>query len=209
MRPAKLVVMTTVVLCLTLAVTAQQPPKAQPQPPQQQVDQDRTEAAHSELLNAKDKAAEASRLTEAVSPALPATAASTAPIPRKNYVDEHIFGKIERDKIPHSPLAGDEEFLRRAYLDAVGFLPTPEKVRSFVADPDPNKRDKLIDSLIGTEEFTDQWAYHYDELLRTRMATFHVWTKQWLKVDRPYNEVFNDLVTISAKNMVGQPLATG
>ena len=80
MKPAKLVFMTAVVFCLTLAVTAQQPQKVQPQPPQQQVDQDRTEAAHSELLNAKDKAAEASRLTQAVSPALPAGAASTAPI---------------------------------------------------------------------------------------------------------------------------------
>src|SRR5438874_1024951 len=153
MKSAKLVLMTAVVFCLTLAVTAQQPQKVQPQPPQQQVDQDRTEAAHSELLNAKDKAAEASRLTQAVSPALPAAAASTAPIPRKNFVDEHIFGKIDRDKVPHSALAGDEEFLRRAYLDAVGFLPAPEKVRSFVADTDPNKRDKLIDSLIGSEQF--------------------------------------------------------
>src|SRR4029077_6256885 len=123
---------------LTLGVTAQQPRTTLPQSPQQQVDQDRTEAAHSELLNAKDKAAEASRLTQAVSPALPSAAASTAPIPRKNFVDEHIFGKIERDNIPHSPLAGDEEFLRRAYLDAVGFLPTPEKVKSFAADTDPN-----------------------------------------------------------------------
>src|SRR5262249_17637700 len=190
-----------------LAVTAQQPQPAQSQPAQPQVDQDRTEAAHSELLNAKDKAAEASRLTEAVSPALPATAASTAPIPRKNYVDEHIFGKIERDKIPHSPLAGDEEFLRRAYLDAVGFLPSPEKVRSFVTDTDPNKRDKLIDSLIGTEEFADQWAYHYGELFRTRAAAFHYWTKAWLKVDRPYSDVFADMVTPTTKNGRGLPTA--
>src|SRR5579862_7501454 len=122
MKPARLVLTTTVVLCLTLAIAAQQPQKAPAPQNQQQVDPDPIEAAHSELLNAKDKAAEASRLTQAVSPALPVTAASTAPIPRKNFVDEHIFGKIERDNIPHAPLAGDEEFLRRAYLDAVGFL---------------------------------------------------------------------------------------
>src|SRR5207237_4320311 len=150
----------------------------------------RTEAAHSEWLNAKDKAAEASRLTQAVSPALPAAAASTAPIPRKNFVDEHIFGKIERDNIPHSPLAGDEEFLRRAYHDATGFLPSAEKIRSFVADTDPNKRDTLIDSLIGTEQFADQWAYQYGELFRTRAAAFHYWTKAWLKADLPYNDDF-------------------
>jgi len=68
-----------------------------------------------------------------------------------------------------------------------------------VADTDPNKRDKLIDSLIGTEEFADQWAYFYDELFRTRAAQFHYWTKQWLKVDRPYSDVFADMVTPVSK----------
>src|SRR5204862_128772 len=172
MKPVKSVLTTTLVLCLTLVVTAQLPQTATPQQNQPQADTDRIEAAHSELLNAKDKAEEASRLTNAVSPALPGTAASSAPIPRKNLIDEHIFGRIERDNIPHAPLAGDEEFLRRAYVDAVGFLPTPEKIRSFVADKDPNKRDKLIDSLISTEEFADQWAYFYGELFRTRAASF-------------------------------------
>ena len=158
-------------------------------------------------MTGTDKAAEASKLTNAVAPALPGGAASSAPIPRKNFVDEHIFGRIERDKIPHAPLAGDEEFLRRAYVDAIGFLPSPDKVRSFVADTDPNKRDKLIDSLIGTEEFADQWAYHYDELFRTRAQGFHYWTKQWLKVDRPYNDVFADMVTPVSKNSRGLPTA--
>src|SRR3989449_5808966 len=164
MKPVKMVLTTTVVLCLTLAVTAQQPQNTLTPQDQLQVDQDRIEAAHSELLNAKDKAEEASRLTQAVAGALPDAAASSAPILRKNFIDEHIFGRIERDKIPHAPLAGDEEFLRRVYVDATGFLPTADKIRSFVADTDPTKRDRLIDSLIGTEEFPDQWAYHYGEL---------------------------------------------
>src|SRR2546426_5682104 len=207
MKPLKLVLMATAILCLTFVVTAQGPQNGQPQQGQPQADPDRIEAAHSELLNAKDKAAEASKLTEAVAPALPGAAASTAPIPRKNFIDEHIFGRIERDNIPHAPLASDEEFLRRAYVDAIGFAPTPEKIRSFVADTDPNKRDKLIDSLIGTEEFADQWAYYYGELFRTRASQFHYWTKTWLKVDRPYNEVFSDMVTPVTKNSRGLPTA--
>src|SRR5437870_7694324 len=193
MKPAKSVLMLVILLSLSLVAGAL------PQTPQaeqgQQVDQDRIEAAHGALLNSKDNAADASRLTQTVASALPATADAYAKVPRKNFVDEHIFGRIERDKIPHSPIAGDSEFLRRTYLDAIGLLPTADQVRAFLADPDPNKRDKLIDSLIGSDAFTDQWAYHYDELLRTRMAPFHVWTKQWLKVDRPYNDVFYDLVT--------------
>jgi hypothetical protein len=158
------------------------------------------------LLSGQDKAAEASRLTQAVASSLPG-AASSAPIPRKNFVDEFVFGKMERDKIPHAPLSSDEEFLRRAYLDATGLLPNPDQVRAFLADTDPNKRDKVVDSLIGTEAFADQWAYHYGELLRTREANFHLWTKQWLRVDRPYNEVFADMVTPVTKNAKGFPTA--
>src|SRR5213080_4453311 len=206
MKGAKLVLMAAAILCLTLVVTAQGPQTGQAAQVQPQ-DPDRVDAAHQELLNAKDKAAEASKLTEAVAPALPGAAASTAPIPRKNFIDDHIFGRIEKDNIPHAPLAGDEEFLRRVYVDAIGFLPTPEKIRAFVADKDPNKRDKVIDSLIGTEQFADQWAYYYGELFRTRAASFHYWTKTWLKVDRPYSEVFADMVTPTTKNGRGLPTA--
>ena len=47
-----------------------------------------------------------------------ADAAAPGPIPRRNFIDERIFERIEKDGVPHAPLAGDREFLRRAYLDA-------------------------------------------------------------------------------------------
>ena len=128
MKPANLVLTITMVSCLTLVVTAQRPQQEQPQPSQPQMNQDRLEAAHGQLYSSQDKAKEASRLTQAVAPALPGTGSSYAPIARKNFVDEFIFGKMERDNIPHAPLAGDAEFLRRAYLDATGLLPAPDEV---------------------------------------------------------------------------------
>ena len=207
MKRGNLVLMITMLLLLLLVVSAQRPQTNPPPQTQPQVNEDRIEAAHGKLLSGEDRAKDASRLTEAVAPALTDAGSSTAPIPRKNFIDEHILGRMARDKIPHAPLAGDEEFLRRAYLDATGLLPAPDRVRSFVSDPDPNKRDKLIDSLIGSEEFTDEWAYHFGELLRTREAQFHLWTKQWLKVDRPYNDVFADIVTPTTKNAKGFPTA--
>src|SRR5439155_10252962 len=108
----------------------------------------------------------ASRLTEEMAKSLPRATASAA-IPHKNFIDDQIFGLIEKDGIPHSPLSSDEEFLRRAYLDATGLLPTPDKIREFVADKDPQKRDKLIDALIGTDEFADEWAWFWGDLFRT------------------------------------------
>ena len=205
MKPAKALAI-TMVLCLTLVVTAQTP-QEDPTQPRQQINEDRLEAAHDQLLQGQDAALEASRLTETVAAALPGDGASSEPIPRKNFVDEFVFGMMERDGIPHAPLSSDEEFLRRAYLDATGYLPTPDEVRSFLNDPDPNKRDNLIDALIGTEQFTDQWAYHYGELLRTREESFHFWTKEWLKVDRPFDEVFYDLLTPVTKHAAGFPTA--
>src|SRR6185295_18254578 len=107
----KLVAMTAMLLCLTLVVLAQLPSNQQ-QPGSKPDDQDRIEAAHSQLLSTQDKAAEASRLTQSVASVLSNAADSSAPIARKNFVDELILGRMERDKIPHAPLAGDEEFLR-------------------------------------------------------------------------------------------------
>src|SRR5437667_2716267 len=205
MRRWNWLLMTTGLFLLSLVISAQGP-QTNP-PPSPQVNQDRIEAAHGKLLSGEDRAKDASRLTEAVAPVLPDSASSTAPVPRKNFIDEHIFGRMERDKIPHAPLAGDEEFLRRAYLDATGLLPSPDQVRSFLRDTDPNKRDKLIDSLIGTEQFADQWAYHFGELLRTDDQRFHLWTKSWIKVDRPYNDVFYDIATATMKYAGSLPSA--
>ena len=131
-----------------------------------------------------------------------------AKVERKNLIDEHIFGRIERDRIPHAPISTDSEFVRRAYVDATGQLPSLENVAEFLANPDPLKRDKLIDSLIGTEEFGEQWAWFWGDLFRTVGRSgdgmngylFHFWNKEWLRVDRPYNEVVTDLFTASAKS---------
>src|SRR2546426_12391825 len=68
-------------------------------------------------------------------------------VPRKNFIDEHVFGKMEKDSIPHAALAPDSEFLRRVYLDLTGRIPEPAVVRAFLKDTDLNKRDRLIDSL--------------------------------------------------------------
>src|SRR5262245_22767501 len=47
--------------------------------------------------------------------------------PRKNFIDEFIFGKMERDRIQPAPSADDQEFLRRAYLDLTGRIPSVEQ----------------------------------------------------------------------------------
>jgi hypothetical protein len=164
------------------------------------------EDAHKGLFGATtDKAKDAARLTEEFAKQQPAGAGTIGKIPRKNMVDEFIFGRIEKDGIPHAGLSTDEEFIRRAYLDATGMVPTASAVHEFVASKDPEKRDKLVDSLIGTEEFAEQWAWFYGDLFRlgslsgNNKDSFQFWNKEWLKVDRPYNDVVRDLLIGSTK----------
>ena len=186
----------------TVSAQSQTPPTAPMQDP------DRFEKAHEGVFGQKeDRAAAAVRLTNAVA-MKGSPARAQQPIARRNFIDNLVFSRIERDKIPHSPVASDEEFARRVYLDAVGAIPTPVQVRSFVADKDPAKRDKLIDSLIGTDQFADHWSWYWGDLFRANQDFFAFYNRQWLKADRPYNEVFFDIVTAMAKEGHSIP-ATG
>ena len=206
MKSLNLALIVTMVFGLTLVIYAQLPQQEQPSKPV--LDDNVLEDAHGALFSIAPTAAEeASRLTEAVAGALQRSGVSTAPIIRKNFVDEHVFGKMERDGIPRAPLSSDAEFLRRAYLDATGLLPSADEVRSFLEDADPTKRDKIIDSLVETEAYVDQWAYNYGELFRTDDARFHLWTKEWIRVDRPLSDVFYDIVTPTTKFVEGMPAA--
>lgn len=164
--------------------------------------------AHRGMLQPKPNAAvEAGQNTSKMTGALPRSGPA-AKIVRKNLVDEQIFGRMERDHIPHAPLSSDEEWIRRVYVDATGQLPTADDVRKFLADTDPQKRDKLIDTLIGTEAFAEQWGWLWGDLFRilgrsgdgNQGHLFHYWDKEWLRADRPYNEVVHDLFIASAKS---------
>jgi hypothetical protein len=73
---------------------------------------------------------------------------SALPAPT-NFVDELVFKQLARLKINPSELCDDTVFLRRAYLDLTGLLPTINKAQQFVAASESDKRAKLIDELLG------------------------------------------------------------
>ena len=152
----------------------------------------------------EDRGRDAARLTNAVAPAADPTAPS-APVPRRNFIDEHIFGRLAAAGVPHAGLSTDDEFVRRVYLDATGLPPSADDVRAFVADRSPGKRDRLIDDLLARDEFAEQWAWHWGDLLRMSNEAgpganaFHYWFKEQLKVDRPYDRFVHDVLTPSAK----------
>ena len=174
--------------------------------------EDQIDAAHRGLYQTKqDPKKTASSVTEQVAPARAGLAAKTGPIVRKNFIDDHIFGRMERDGVPHAPLASDEEFARRAWLDATGRIPQYGELIAFLEDTAAGKRERLIDRLLASDGFVDKWTYYFEDLFRAgqRMGPglnlFHYWLREWLKLDRPYNEVVTDLLTGGGKTSFSVP----
>src|SRR4051812_14324495 len=68
-------------------------------------------------------------------------------------IDRLVAKELAADKIEAAPLTSDEQFLRRVSLDLTGQLPLPADVTEFAADRDPQKRAKVIDRLLASDEF--------------------------------------------------------
>lgn len=98
-------------------------------------------------------------LTNQVSPRLFSRA------PRRNFIDELALEKLRSLNIPPSPRCTDAEFIRRAFLDTIGVLPTEEETRRFLADKSNGRRDRLIETLLGRPEYIDYWSYKWSDLL--------------------------------------------
>jgi hypothetical protein len=145
----------------------------------------------------------ASPLPNKVPPAVFAMAA------RHNYIDALVLKKLEALRIPPSPACSDREFIRRAYLDAAGILPTPDEVKKFVADPAPDKRARLIDALLERPEFVDYWAYKWSDLLlvstrklpQPAMWAFYQFIRQSVADNKPWDRFAHELLTASGSTL--------
>lgn len=133
--------------------------------------------------------------------------------PENSYVDRHVFGKLKMLNILPSDLCTDQEFVRRAFLDLCGILPTPDEARAFLADNSPGKRARLIDHLLERPEYADFWAYKWLDVLRANRLTIqikgsHVY-RQWLRAhvesNTPWNEVVRELLTASGSTFANPP----
>lgn len=127
-------------------------------------------------------------------------------IARNSFIDQQIFTKMEVDGVPPAPLAGDAEFLRRVSLDLTGRIPTPEEAEVFLNDSTPNKRQLLIEKLLASPAYVDQFALYfgnrfevtsgyYSYIGLTGRNLFNRFLRDFVQRDRPYNQVVTDMLT--------------
>jgi Protein of unknown function (DUF1549)/Protein of unknown function (DUF1553) len=126
-----------------------------------------------------------------------------AKLPRKNFIDGHVWSKLKRLRITPSPQAPDHRFLRRAFVDIIGRVPTPDEARKFLADQSSDKRSKLIDYLLRQPEYADFWANKWADLLRPNayrvgikaVLNYDAWIRDGFRKNKPYDQFVRELVT--------------
>jgi hypothetical protein len=122
-----------------------------------------------------------------------------------NYVDKLVFAKLKMLSIAPSDLCTEEEFVRRAYLDLCGILPTAEEARKYLADKTKDKRARLIDALLDRPEYADYWTLKWSDVLRSNRKTLQVkgvyvyqkWLRGNISKNTPFDKMVRELLTAS------------
>jgi hypothetical protein len=133
--------------------------------------------------------------------------------PEGNFIDRHVFAKLRRLRMNPSPQCDDHAFVRRAYLDLLGILPTADEAQRFVADQQAGKRARLIDALLGRPEFADYWALKWSDLLRNEEKTldrkgvqnFYAWARQSIAEGKPLDRFARELVAAEGSTYQNPP----
>ncbi|MDF1811983.1 MAG: DUF1553 domain-containing protein [Verrucomicrobiales bacterium] len=122
--------------------------------------------------------------------------------PRANFIDDLVLTQLEQLNLKPSRKTTDQEFIRRVYLDTIGVIPTPEEVKSFVADSDPEKRSQVIESLLQREEFVDYWTYRYSDIFLVNgkllrpdaVKSYYTWIRGNVEKNTPWDEFARELI---------------
>lgn len=172
----------------------------------------RTDPSSAELLAARARRGayeQALRVSRSLS--LEAPAPSAAP-PVNNFIDEHIFARLQAEGVAPAPLAGDEEFLRRVTLDLTGRAPSPADIRAFLADGSPEKRSRVIGELLDSEAFVEKWTMWLGDLLQNaRFASnrsqqiqgrnaMHAWIRDSIANGKSFRDIAWETVATTGNN---------
>ncbi|HEY1859296.1 MAG TPA: DUF1549 domain-containing protein, partial [Gemmataceae bacterium] len=135
-------------------------------------------------------------------------------IVEENYVDREVFAKLRQLNLAPSELSSDAEFLRRVTIDTVGCVPTPDEVRTFLADQNRDKRAKKIDELLAHPMRAALWATKFSDItgnnieamdgppdLRAKRAKmWHDWFRRRIADNMPYDQIVHGVLCASSRD---------
>jgi tetratricopeptide (TPR) repeat protein len=149
-------------------------------------------------------------LSAAVDPARHAAAITAA-----KKIDALVAANYSQHKVAPMPRTDDAQFVRRIYLDIAGRIPTYKEVNAFLHAREPDKRTRLIDELLGSDDyalhFYNYWAdvFRYRDTLGNdvRGEPWRQWVKQSLAENKPWDDMVREMLT--AEGLSWENPATG
>lgn len=129
-------------------------------------------------------------------------------------VDRHVEESLAARNIEPAPLADDDEFLRRVTLDLTGRVPTAEQAAAFLDDADPNKRAALIDRLLASPQFGEQFGRTWRDWIappelpsdpnsgkqpHKEVQDFGRWLGEQFNANKSWDAVVRDVLTVEGE----------
>ena len=117
-----------------------------------------------------------------------------------NHIDRLVENRLKAKGIQPNEPATDEQFLRRAYLDVVGRIPTALETKLFLESDSGGKRRELIDQLLQSEGFVSHNFNYWADILRAKSrmdgdgAAYLLWIKESLRMNKPYDLMVKELL---------------
>ncbi|MFO0865936.1 MAG: DUF1549 domain-containing protein [Gemmataceae bacterium] len=133
-------------------------------------------------------------------------------------IDRLVSAELKKAGIKEAPLANDETYLRRVYLDLIGRVPTPKEIAEFKSDTQPTKRSAVVDRLLETDEYAKHWAAYWRESISRRTTDnraqifargFETWMADQFKQNRSWGSIVRELLTASGQLRFAEPTKNG
>jgi hypothetical protein len=134
-----------------------------------------------------------------------------------NVIDAQVVTALGKQGVRLRNPCSDGVFVRRVYLDLIGAMPRPKEVTAFLKDRRPDKRARLIEDLLGRDEFADYWSMKWCDLLRVKsefpinlwpnaVQAYHHWVRDSIRDNKPYDQFARQLLTSSGSNFRVPPV---
>ena len=124
-------------------------------------------------------------------------------------LDSLVDAFLAAGKAPPATQTLDTEFVRRIYLDLTGKPPTSDQARAFVNSSERSKRGKLIEVLLNSPEYAENWARYWADVIRYHATNANVarlgfeelekWLKGEIAANKPWDEIATALITATGR----------
>jgi hypothetical protein len=119
----------------------------------------------------------------------------------KTPVDAFLLATLKKAGLKPAPAADRATLIRRVAFDLTGLPPTPEEIDAFVRDKSPDAWEKVVDRLLASPHYGEQWGRHWLDVVRFAESDgyeydmhrpdawrYREYVVQSYNDDKPYNE---------------------